>query len=351
MKKHLSQTRRGFLGASVKIGAVALAAPYISVPDIARAANSVTVVGFGGSTEEFQRKYWIEPFTKETGIEVVYVAGPDLAKVKAQVMSKNVEWDAIDCTGPMAYAGSKEKLWEEIDTNIVDMNRFVRKPEPDMVPENMWSGGIVYDPKRTQGAAKTFKDLWDVKNFPGRRTLRARAPETFEMALIADGVSPDKLYPLDLDRAFKSLDRIKPEVRKWYEQTAQGVSLLQTNEVDYSYTYVNRVISAQAAGISMDMSFEQQLVATTYCTVLRGSPRKEAAFRYCEFITRPEVQQVAAEQLSLIPATKGVFEKVSPEARKWLADTTNPKNIFINDEYWRDHLVDAEKRFKEWIYI
>ena len=29
------------------------------------------------------------------------------------------------------------------------------------------------------------------------------------MAPLADGVAPDKLYPLDLDRAFESLEKIK----------------------------------------------------------------------------------------------------------------------------------------------
>src|SRR5256885_16366801 len=36
-----------------------------------------------------------------------------------------------------------------------------------------------------------------------------------EFALIADGVALDKLYPIDIDRAFRSLDRIKKDVVKW----------------------------------------------------------------------------------------------------------------------------------------
>jgi putative spermidine/putrescine transport system substrate-binding protein len=36
-----------------------------------------------------------------------------------------------------------------------------------------------------------------------------------EIALLADGVAPDKLYPLDLDRAFKKLDTIKKNTIWW----------------------------------------------------------------------------------------------------------------------------------------
>ncbi len=36
-----------------------------------------------------------------------------------------------------------------------------------------------------------------------------------EIALMADGVPPDKLYPIDADRAFKKLDTIKKNTIFW----------------------------------------------------------------------------------------------------------------------------------------
>ena len=33
---------------------------------------------------------------------------------------------------------------------------------------------------------------------------------------MADGVAPDKLYPLDVDRAFKKLEEIKPNITVWW---------------------------------------------------------------------------------------------------------------------------------------
>ena len=50
-----------------------------------------------------------------------------------------------------------------------------------------------------------------MKKFPGRRALRNHPIATLEAALMADGVAPDKLYPLDVDRAFKKLEEIKPQ--------------------------------------------------------------------------------------------------------------------------------------------
>lgn len=38
----------------------------------------------------------VKPFTQETGIQVSVIDTPDLAKVKAQQMTGNIEWDVFD---------------------------------------------------------------------------------------------------------------------------------------------------------------------------------------------------------------------------------------------------------------
>lgn len=66
-----------------------------------------------------------------------------------------------------------------------------------------------------------FADVWDVKKFPGRRALRKFPRDTIEAALRADGVpGGPEIYkvlgaPGGWDRAFRTLDRIKPHVNLW----------------------------------------------------------------------------------------------------------------------------------------
>jgi len=105
-----------------------------------------------------------------------------------------------------------------------------------------------------------FKEFWDVKKFPGRRTLRARPTETLEIALVGDGVEPRKMYPLDVERAFKSLDRIKSYVPKWIKETPQATELLLSNEVDFSYVYHGRAIQLKKDGKPVEFSFEQTII-------------------------------------------------------------------------------------------
>ena len=67
-----------------------------------------------------------------------------------------------------------------------------------------------------------------------RPALRCRKHPIYalETALIADGVPMDKLYPLDVDRAFKKLEQLKPHVLVWWSSGAQSAQVLKDGEVD-----------------------------------------------------------------------------------------------------------------------
>ncbi|UVO30469.1 extracellular solute-binding protein [Bradyrhizobium arachidis] len=272
--------RRKFLRCTAKIGAAlaACSAPYV-FSRRAFGATAISFASYGGSYGDFVQEYWIKPFTAETGISVQYVNGPDLAKVKAQVDNKSVEWDVFDATGSVAYAG--------VDPQVLDPSRFVQQPDNSaLVPSFIYTGGIGYDPARTKSPARDFAQLWDVGSFPGPRGLSNTVSENLERALLAGGVPASALYPLDIDRGFKLLDAIKPHVKQWYEATAQGITLIQTKEADYTYTFANRVKAAKASGVSIDFSFDQCISSRSYYTIPRGGPRKGAAMRFLEYVTR-----------------------------------------------------------------
>ena len=66
-------------------------------------------------------------------------------------------------------------------------------------------------------APKDNKDLWDTANFPGPRSLQSGASGSnadLEVATMATGVPPDKVYPIDLDKAFASLAQDQAQCRR-----------------------------------------------------------------------------------------------------------------------------------------
>lgn len=340
-------SRRRFLGSAAAVTGASL----LPMAFEARAATAITVTCWGGAYEKGVREVFADPFTKETGIAVTLVNNADLTKMKVQVDSKNVQWDVFDSVGPQITAGAKQGLWEDIDKSIVDTSDLLAPGGKNYVGTYFFGGGIGYDPKRFGDGKhpQTFKDFWDVQRFPGRRGLRTRISEALEMALVADGVAPDKLYPLDVERGFKALDRIKPHVKKWIEATPETVSLLTSNELDFTYTYLSRIIPAQKAGSSVAMSGPQTINSLEYLAVPKGTKNRAAAMQYLAFCLKPDRQAAFANALYFAPNSRKANALVSAEARPYLPDALNPNNVILNDAWWADNFDTLQKRFTEWM--
>lgn len=331
--------------------AAAFGGPLILTPGKAKAAEKIFLISWGGGYRKAWEEAYINPFTKETGIEVVIADTPDLAKVKAQVASKNVEWDVFDAPGAMALAGAAEGFWEPLNKSIVDTSDVYVDYGADYLPYYMYAGGIAWDPKRTAAGKypTDFAQFFDVAKFPGRRGLRTRISETLDVALLADGVPPEKLYPLDVERGFKVLEKIKPHVKKWIAETPQTISLLQNNEIDFSFTYNGRVRAAQADGVSIEFSFAQTINALNYITVLKGSPRREAAMKLLAYTLRPDRAAAFADLLGYTPTVRKAMPLTSAETKKWLPDMQNPRNCVMDDKWWQKNFTVLQKRFSEWL--
>lgn len=116
----------------------------------------------------------------------------------------------------------------------------------------LWSTVLTYNAAKLPQAPKSWADFWDVKTFLDKRALRKSATFTLEFALLADGVKREDLYkvlatPAGVDRAFKKLDQIKPNIQ-WWESGAQPLQWLVSGDVVMTSAYNGRVTAAQKEG-------------------------------------------------------------------------------------------------------
>lgn len=329
----------------------ALAAPAVIVPTRASAAERIVFVGWGGTTQEAQQRTIVDPFMKETGIEVISTSGPDVAKLKAQVRTGNIEWDVLSLPGPQAVAAAREGLLEKIDYSIVDATDVFLPGKEMTLPWYSYGGGIAYDPKRHPAGKhpRTWPQFWDTKAFPGRRGLRARPDETLEVALLADGVPAKQLHPLDVARAFKALDRIKPYVPKWIVETPQTITLVQNKEVDFVYTYNGRVEAAQRQGISIDYVYSNNLVTPGFMAVAKGTRNRAAAMKLVNAFLRAEWQAGFCNAMGYSPNKRAAMALLTPEVRAHQPNLDDPNTGVVDVEWWADNFAEVNKRFKEFL--
>jgi putative spermidine/putrescine transport system substrate-binding protein len=352
----LIPSRRRVLQAAAALGT--FAAP--TVLRFARAQSKRIVVrDDGGVYTKAYGECFYKPFTQKTGIEVVGVQAnaEPVAQIKSMVDTKTYTWDMAKISQPailLLTEGGKvylERHGLENDPNVRTIpTQFM---SPYGVATNVYSTVLAYRTEAFKGrrAPASWADLWNVKDFPGRRAIRKHPFDTLEESLMAVGVPTAQLYPLEIDRAFQSLDAIKPSVDVWWNSGAQATQLLSSGEVDMIATWVSRPQQAIMEGAPVAISWHQNLWGVDNWSILAGTPNADVCREFIKFAS--DVKRMA-QQGDFYPA--GVTQ---PEAFKFMKpeiarhSPTHPDNIKtgvqINAKYWLENQAAVTQRFNSWV--
>lgn len=351
-KSILTMNRRHLLKTA---GGAALALGMPGLSGQARAATSITVADPGGPFGPAFRKAFYDPFEKATGIRVVNVAreAEPTAQFKAIVETKSYTWDVCTLTLSARDILAKQNLLEPIG--------FSRSDVPSLMPEAIsdhWMGTDVYssvfayrNDKFKDNAPQNWADFWNVEKFPGRRSLRKNPIDTLEQALMADGVALADLYPLDVDRAFKSLDKIKPHITVWWTGGAQSTQLLQSGEVDLTSGWNARLQAAIDGGTPATIVWDQGLYSIEGWAIPKGNPRADAARQFIKFCSSPDRQAEFTEVLAYGPTNLDAYKSISAKRAEVLP--TSPENLkkmrVANEDWWSANRAEVTERFNRWL--
>lgn len=310
--------------------------------------RQIRVVDPGGTSTEALVAAYIRPFTARTGIRVVVDSPNPLGKLRALVETRS-SGTALYVLGAMNMEQAKAlRLLDRLDWEKI-------APDP-MFPEardDHGMGTIFYSTmmawRRGVRAPETWKDFFNSKDFPGKRTLPDNPVYVLGAVLLASGVPMENLYPLDVDRAFGQLDVFKKDVAIWWKAGAQPSQLLRDNEVQYAIAYSGRVTGQPDIGIS----FNQASLDVSYICLVKGTPAADAdaAYRLIHEIS-VAANQLTAFGYSPYPGSSPDLERLlPPEALAELPTAAANKRLqFIHDaSWWYVHGDAVQKRWQEFI--
>ncbi len=331
-----------------------LAAPFVFTGGRAFAADQITSADVGGAPGAAIRTAFYDPFEKETGIKVVGVAHePDpTVQFKLLVDTRSYIWDLCMVTPSHVISLTKPK-------NYID--RLGIAPVPGLVDGMLtdnWLGFSVFSTimayrsdKFPNGGPQSWADFWDVAKFPGRRALYRGYTGVIEAALMADGVAPKDLYPMDVNRAFRKLDQIKKHINVWWTSGAQNTQLLQSGEIDMTDTWGGRAYAAIEAGAPVKMAWKQGLYSTDGWSIPLGTPRADLARKFIAFCMKPEQQAIYSNTVANAPSNTRAYDFIKPERAAVLA--TYPENLAglapSNAEWWGANKNRVQERFQDWL--
>ena len=317
---------------------LSLAAAAAASPLLSRAAgaasndleSTLVIRTTGGVFEAALKRNFFDPFTAATGVRVVPFAssyGDMMAKTAAMQAAGNVEWDIIS---------PQYTELQTISQYLEDLGDCSSMPNvaADGVPGSCGRWGVLYLTGAQVLAWNTnvykdkvpqrWADFWDTKTFPGRRALpNTGSPwATLMLALLADGVPADKLFPLDLDRAFHKLDTIKPEVATWWRTGNQSLTMWNSDEIAMSMMWSGTAYAGKRTGIPLDWTYNQSIADFGAWCILKGAPHPKAAHAFINFyMANPEHHAAFSKEMGYATSNQASHALLTPEEKKELIST------------------------------
>jgi putative spermidine/putrescine transport system substrate-binding protein len=337
----------------------ALLATVPAMGSRAKAAEPpVTAFVFGGVWKKSAITAFGEPFTKQTGIPVVYQDPYTFAKLRAMHEAKAMQIDVVSVQGGEIFQAKRMNMIMPLDFNVIDRSALSERQlrHGNAIGGHTLSYVICYNKKKWPGEhhPKSWADFWDVQKFPGRRVLRREEVWSSEAALKADGVKDSEFYPLDIPRAFRSLDRIKPHIKAWYSDNSLAQQLMEQEEVDLIAMMNGRatdcILNAKAPfeivwNEAICEGGHQGWLAPVRC------PNPKGAMRFLDFVGRPEYQAVFARLIYYAPQNPKAFDLLEPGIARLMPTYPDNEKLahMVNFEWWADNLPPMQRRFQQWL--
>jgi putative spermidine/putrescine transport system substrate-binding protein len=284
-------------------------------------------------------------------VTVVQEGPTDYARFKSLTANGEVSWDLLDVEGDFAYRAASDHLLEPLDFSVID--------KQDIDPRFVFDYGIgsfyfsfvlAYNQTAIGEHVPTgWNDLFDIERFPGKRALyKVPSPGVFELALLADGVAPESLYPLDLDSAFRKLDSIRDATVFW-SYGAESQQLLASSTVSLGMFWNGRVYDLAKSDTAIRPVWNQNLAIADYLIVPKGCPNKDAVMQFIAHAVSPRSQAELANVTAYAPINVAAINDVKPEVVPYLPTTYQETQVLLDVSYWAKHAAEITERWNAWL--
>ncbi|MFJ5696553.1 ABC transporter substrate-binding protein [Arthrobacter sp. NPDC093139] len=342
-------SRRSLLKAAGLAGATALSLSGCAALGTQR-ENAVVFVSDGGEYQAAQRKAWLTPFQQQNpDLRLVEDVPKNYAKLKAMVASGNVQWDLMTATGDFGYGTDRTFLQDWAGLGLPTSQLLPEYVHDSVVGHTIFSNVIAYRTDRIKGPGpQSWADFFDLDKFPGKRALRNLSNgAVLEIALIADGVAPEDLYPIDFKRAFAKLDSIRKQTIFW-TTGAQSAQLLADGEVSMAQVWNGRVYNLQKTGAPIAIQWNQHFIQADTLVIPRGA-NVEYAAKLAKYMLSAENNAKLSQYIPYGPTNQESLALVDKKMKEHLPTSHLDIGINPNNEWLNANRADVSSRWQKWV--
>jgi putative spermidine/putrescine transport system substrate-binding protein len=316
------------------------------------ATSGLTFVAWGGSTQQALNETMWSPFAEQGGVtynEDTFGGQYSLVKQKAE--SPDGQWDVVEVTTTTVLEGVAESLYVELPKGVRNVGGL--KPEAarrHAVGVFEWWTAMAWNEKRIPSGVSppsSWKDFWNVEKYPGTRGFRRSPRTTLEIALLADGVNPDSLYPLDVDRALSKLSEIRDNIVWW--ETGADLQTRLLNRYTMTSAWSGRVWTLISKEQPVDMTLRGALADRDWWVILKNSEYKQEAIDFLEYSVQPEVQTRFANATGYGPVNEQSYTALSDSAQQYIPAPSDTTIVEFNAKWWSENESQVREKWNSWL--
>jgi putative spermidine/putrescine transport system substrate-binding protein len=154
-----------------------------------------------------------------------------------------------------------------------------------------------------------------------------------------------------VDRAFKKLDQLKPNI-VWWSYVGQSRQMLASGEAVMIVTYDNGIyFFNKTQKTNFGISRKDAITHVNYWGIVSGTQHEDNAYKFLQYASEPKPQAEVSNLLAISVPNRDALALVTDDLRPNLS--ANPANLAQSTnsdvDFWINNIDALQKRFDAWV--
>jgi putative spermidine/putrescine transport system substrate-binding protein len=319
-------------------------------------SKQIVIAGYGGTTQEARSEVFVKPFAERVGVRPIEPMVEGSLGDDMILGTTKAKWDMSHTSNWFALYALKngKKTLPKLDPAV---------PREDLTPPDeaeytfqtfviAYVAGHLPDTFEG-GGPKSWADVFDTKKFPGKRIVPGPGfnEGVAEPALLADGVAPDDLYPLDFERAQAKIASIWDDL-VFYTEYPQMQTLLTSKSGSIAIGPNGLIQGLVNKGVDVTIAWDAVPILAPNCFLINpDAPNMDAAQAYAAWCSDPKRIAEFCKRTNYGPGFEAAFDEMDDATKAKLPNAPGRKTAKYDSAYFVDNydkLVSFNKKlFKD----
>ncbi len=311
--------------------------------------KTLTFASFGGIFQDGQIAA-LKEFVDKSGVKLLSDGPTEIAKVQAQVESKNVTWDVVDTADfpPYVHCGT---LFQKLDFSKIDTSKIPQGQVSECsVPAMNYGVVLMYNTEKYKdNPPRNWVDFFDTEKFPGVRGIDGSGDFTgglLEQAFRATGGDPKAMTKDDIAKAIAKVRDLGGDTIYW-KTGAESQQLAESGEADMIMMWTGRAMTAVKNGAKYTPAWLDWLVVMDQLTIPVGAKDPDASHALINAYLGKSAQEILTKETSYTPINSEAKPVVDDAVAAFLTNTPERQGQGYqqNIKFWVENFKDASEQW------